>query len=46
LAVAPDGTWLATASHDKTVRIWDVTTSAQRATLTNSTGIAGDATCC
>ena len=24
LAVAPDGTWLASASDDATVRIWDI----------------------
>ncbi|MEU8741380.1 WD40 repeat domain-containing protein, partial [Streptomyces halstedii] len=23
MAIAPDGTWLATASTDETVRIWD-----------------------
>ncbi len=26
VAVAPDGSWLATGSLDKTVRIWDVPT--------------------
>jgi WD40 repeat protein len=33
IAVAPDGTWLATASHDRTVRLWDVVTGEQRAIL-------------
>jgi WD40 repeat protein len=28
VAVAPGGTWLATASHDQTVRIWDPATGA------------------
>ena len=28
---APDGTWLATASLDRTVRIWDAATGQQRA---------------
>ena len=34
VAVAPDGTWLATASDDGTARIWDVGTGQQRAALT------------
>jgi WD40 repeat protein len=34
VAVAPDGTWLATCSRDGTARIWDPTTGWQRATLT------------
>jgi hypothetical protein len=37
LAVAPDGTWLASASMDATVRIWDPTTSA----LLTSLRVAG-----
>jgi WD40 repeat protein len=36
-AIAPDGTWLATTSEDGTVRIWDVATGQQRATLTGHT---------
>ena len=42
VAIAPDGTWLATASDDGTVRIWDPATGQQRATLTGHTG-RGDA---
>jgi WD40 repeat protein len=38
VAVAPDGTWLATGSWDKTVRIWDPVTGTQRHTLTGHTG--------
>ncbi|MGI5214916.1 NB-ARC domain-containing protein [Plantactinospora sp. CA-290183] len=37
LAVSPDGTWLATASHDRTVRIWDPATGTCRHTLTGHT---------
>ncbi|MCX4501621.1 NB-ARC domain-containing protein [Streptomyces anulatus] len=33
VAVAPDGTWLATAGRDATVRICDVATGAERAVL-------------
>src|SRR5207302_66946 len=38
VAIAPDGTWLATASDDKTARTWDAATGQQRATLTGHTG--------
>lgn len=37
LAIAPDGTWLATTSDDRAVRIWDAATGRQRATLTGHT---------
>ena len=37
VAVAPDGTWFATTSSDRTVRIWDPVTGRQRATLTGHT---------
>jgi WD40 repeat protein len=39
VAIAPDGTWLATISRwsDETVRIWDPATGAQRAVLTGHT---------
>ena len=37
LAVAPDGTWLASASNDATVRIWDPHTGQARHTLTGHT---------
>ena len=33
LAYSPDGALLATASWDKTVKLWDATTGEQRATL-------------
>jgi hypothetical protein len=33
VAVAPDGSWLASGSHDGTVRIWDVATGQERAAL-------------
>ena len=36
-AVAPDGTWIVSASEDKTLRIWDVATGETRRTLTGHT---------
>jgi hypothetical protein len=33
VAIAPDGTWLATGDDDGSVRIWDPATGQQRATL-------------
>ena len=38
LAVAPDGTWLASGSGDRTVRIWDVMTGAELHTLRGHKG--------
>ena len=38
VAVAPDGSWLATGGEDGTVRIWDAATGQQRAVLTGHTG--------
>jgi WD40 repeat protein len=38
VAVAPDGSWLATASSDRTARIWDAATWRQRAVLAGHTG--------
>jgi WD40 repeat protein len=37
LAVAPDGSWLASASNDRTVRVWDPATGTPRHTLTGHT---------
>ena len=37
IAIAPDGTWLATAGYDETVRVWDAATGQCRATLTGHT---------
>ena len=38
MAVAPDGSWLASAGDDDTVRIWDPHTGQTRHTLTGHTG--------
>ena len=38
VAIAPDGTWLATGGDDGTVRIWDPATGQQRAALTGHAG--------
>ena len=38
MAVAPDGSWLATGGEDGTVRIWDAATGQERAILTGHTG--------
>ena len=37
LAIAPDGSWLASAGYDPTVRIWDPHTGQARHTLTGHT---------
>src|ERR1039458_4020071 len=37
VALAPDSTWLASASWDRSVRTWDAATGQQRATLTGHT---------
>ena len=38
VAVAPDGSWLASGGGDRTVRIWDAATGKERAVLTGHTG--------
>ncbi len=38
VAVSPDGTWAASGSSDKTVKIWDLATGQCRATLEGHTG--------
>ena len=37
-AVSPDGTWIVSASGDKTLKIWDVTNGMELRTLTGHTG--------
>ena len=38
MAFSPDGTVLATGSHDLTIKLWDVATGRERATLRGHTG--------
>jgi WD40 repeat protein len=38
MAISPDGTWLATAGHDGTARIWDAATGKQQAILAGHIG--------
>jgi WD40 repeat protein len=33
-AISPDGTWIVSASSDKTLRVWDAATGKERQTLT------------
>ena len=37
-AVSPDGTWIVSASMDRTLKIWDAASGAERATLTGHAG--------
>ena len=38
-AVSPDGTWIVSASMDRTLKIWDAASGTERATLTGHTGL-------
>jgi WD40 repeat protein len=42
VAIAPDGTWLATGSTDQTTRIWDAATGQERAALTGHEGAVNE----
>ena len=37
-AISPDGTWLVSASADRTLKIWDASTGQQQLTLEGHTG--------
>jgi WD40 repeat protein len=39
VALSPDGRWLATASRDKTARIWDTATGKMLSGLTHNTPV-------
>jgi WD40 repeat protein len=37
--MSPDGTWIVSASNDKTLKIWDSGSGAERATLNGHSGV-------